>query len=69
MCRLSREKESFGSDHGGERGALLYGLSGTFRLNDINPKAYLRLILSVLPEYPSTCVDELLPWSVDITNK
>ncbi len=25
----------FGSDHGGERGALLYGLIGTCRLNGI----------------------------------
>ena len=31
----------FGSDHGGERGALLYGLIGTCRLNDIDPEAYL----------------------------
>ena len=40
----------FGSDHGGERGALLYGLIGTCRLNDIDPEAYLSHILSVLPE-------------------
>ncbi|HHJ3350191.1 TPA: transposase domain-containing protein, partial [Escherichia coli] len=35
---------------GGERSALLYGLIGTCRLNDIDPEAYLRHILSVLPE-------------------
>ncbi|SJA17687.1 IS66 family element, transposase [Shigella sonnei] len=51
----------FGSDHGGERGALLYGLIGTCRLNGIDPEAYLRHILSVLPEWPSNRVDELLP--------
>ncbi|MGD3055596.1 transposase domain-containing protein, partial [Escherichia coli] len=39
----------FGSDHGGERGALLYGLIGTCRLNGIDPEAYLRHILSVHP--------------------
>ncbi|EFM2173599.1 TPA: IS66 family transposase, partial [Escherichia coli] len=50
----------FGSDHGGERGALLYGLIGTCRLNGIDPEAYLRHILSVLPEWPSSRVDELL---------
>ncbi|WP_140440436.1 transposase domain-containing protein, partial [Escherichia coli] len=49
----------FGSDHGGERGAL-YG---------IDPEAYLRHILSVLPEWPSNRVDELLPWNVVLTNK
>ncbi|EMX02138.1 putative transposase [Escherichia coli P0304777.1] len=59
----------FGSDHGGERGALLYGLIGTCRLNGIDPEAYLRHILSVLPEWPSNRVDELLPWNVVLTNK
>ncbi len=42
----------FGSDHGGERGALLYHLTGTCKLNGIDPQAYLRHILSVLPEWP-----------------
>ncbi|HHZ1340191.1 TPA: transposase domain-containing protein, partial [Escherichia coli] len=56
-------------DHGGERGALLYGLIGTCRLNGIDPEAYLRHILSVLPEWPSNRVDELLPWNVVLTNK
>ncbi len=59
----------FGSDHGGERGALLYRLIGTCRLNGIDPEAYLRHILSVLPEWPSNRVDELLPWNVVLTNK
>ncbi|MEN3075540.1 transposase domain-containing protein, partial [Escherichia coli] len=31
--------------------------------------AYLRHILSVLPEWPSNRVDELLPWNVVLTNK
>ncbi|ERF97753.1 hypothetical protein CFSAN002237_03900, partial [Escherichia coli O104:H21 str. CFSAN002237] len=44
--------------------ALLYGLIGSCRLNGIDPEAYLRHILSVLPEWPSNRVDELLPWNV-----
>ncbi len=32
-------------------------------------RAYLRHILSVLPEWPSNRVDELLPWNVVLTNK
>ncbi len=59
----------FGSDHGGERGALLYGLIGTCRLNGIDPEAYLRHILSVLPEWPSNKAAELLPWNVVLTDK
>ncbi|MDL8178360.1 hypothetical protein QS805_26255, partial [Escherichia coli] len=37
----------FGSDHGGERGALLYGLIGTCRLNGIDPEGK-RLVRTVL---------------------
>ncbi|MDO1768412.1 transposase domain-containing protein, partial [Escherichia coli] len=59
----------FGSDHGGERGALLYVLIGTCRLNGIDPEAYLRYILSGLPEWPSHRVDALLSWNVVLTNK
>lgn len=61
VCLGKKNYIFFGSDHGGERGALLYGLIGTCRLNGINPEAYLRHILSVLPEWPSNKVAELLP--------
>lgn len=32
----------FGSDHGGDRGAQLYGLLGRCQLNGIDPEGYLR---------------------------
>ncbi|NJQ86938.1 IS66 family transposase, partial [Escherichia coli] len=69
VCLGKKNFMFFGSDHGGERGALLYGLIGTCRLNGIDPEAYLRHILSVLPEWLSNRVDELLPWNVVLTNK
>ncbi|EJK95243.1 transposase IS66 family protein [Escherichia coli STEC_O31] len=69
VCLGKKNYVFFGSDHGGERGALLYGLIGTCRLNGIDPEAYLSHILSVLPEWPSNRVDELLPWNVVLTNK
>ncbi|SRY21427.1 transposase [Escherichia coli] len=56
-----------GSDSGGEHGVVLYSLIGTCRLNGIDPEAYLRHILSVLPEWLSNRVDELLPWNVVLT--
>ena len=68
VCLGKKNYVFFGSDHGGERGALLYGLIGTCRLNGIDPEAYLRHILSVLPEWLSNRVDELLPWNVVLTN-
>jgi transposase len=66
---VSGKRMFFGNDHGGERGALLYGLIGSCRLNGIDPEAYLRHILSVLPEWPSNRVDERLPWNVVFTDK
>lgn len=59
----------FDNDHGGERGALLYGLIGSCGLNGIDPEVYLRHILSVLPEWPSNRVDELLAWKIVLTDK
>ncbi|ENA1774699.1 IS66 family transposase [Yersinia ruckeri] len=69
VCLGKKNYIFFGSDHGGERGALLYGLIGTCKLNGINPEAYLRHILSVLPEWPCNKVADLLPWNVDLTSK
>lgn len=69
VCPGKKNYIFFGSDHGGERGALLYGLIGTCRLNGIDPEAYLRHILRVLLEWPLNKVAELLPWNVALTNK
>ncbi|WP_162780036.1 transposase domain-containing protein, partial [Escherichia coli] len=68
LCAICLGNKNF-MFFGGERSALLYGLIGTCRLNGIDPEAYLRHILSVLPEWPSNRVDELLPWNVVLTNK
>lgn len=54
----------FGSDHGGERGALLYSLIGTCKLNGIDPERYLRHILDVIADWPNNRVSDLLPWRV-----
>ncbi len=50
----------FGGDYGSERRSTVRA-DGPCCLNGINPQAYLRHILSVLPEWPSNRVDELLP--------
>ena len=54
----------FGSDHGGERGALLYGLIGTCRLNGIDPERYLKQVLGIIADWPINRVSELLPWRI-----
>lgn len=54
----------FGSDHGGERGALLYSLIGTCKVNNMDPEGYLRYVLDVIADWPVKRVSELLPWRI-----
>jgi len=56
----------FGSDQGGERGALLYSLLGTCRLNGVDPEHYLRHVLNVIADWPINRVCELLPWRITL---
>ena len=51
-----------GSDAGGERAAAIYSLIETCKLNDIDPEAYLRSILTNIADHPINRVAELLPW-------
>lgn len=65
MVSLGRKNYLFfGSDHGGERGALLYSLIGTCKLNGVEPESYLRYVLDVIADWPINRVSELLPWRV-----
>ena len=52
-----------GSDSGGERGAAIYTLIETAKLNDIDPRAWLADILARLSDYPAKRIHELLPWN------
>ncbi|EBO9452813.1 IS66 family transposase, partial [Salmonella enterica] len=61
VCLGKKNWLFFGNDHGGDRGAMVYSLIETCKLNGINPEAYLRYVLSVLPEWPANRVNELLP--------
>jgi transposase len=53
-----------GSDAGGERAAAIYSLIATAKLNNLNPEAYLRNVLSRIAEHPINRIDELLPWNL-----
>ena len=62
---LGRKNYLFaGSDRGGESAAALYSLTGTAKLNGIDPEAYLRNLLSRIAEHPINRITELLPWNV-----
>lgn len=62
---LGRKNYLFaGSDAGGERAAAIYSLIGTAKLNDIDPVAYLRDVLTRIADHPINRIDELLPWKL-----
>ena len=64
VVALGRKNYLFaGSDAGGERAAAIYSLIGTAKLNDIDPEAYLRDVLTRIADHPVNRIDELLPWS------
>ena len=61
---LGRKNYLFaGSDAGGERAAAIYSIIGTAKLNDCNPEAYLRDVLTRIADHPITRIAELLPWN------
>jgi transposase len=62
---LGRKNYLFaGSDAGGERAAAIYSLTGTAKLNGLDPEAYLRYVLTHIATHPVKRIDELLPWRV-----
>ena len=65
MVSLGRKNGLFfGSDHGGERGALLYSHIGICKLNGVVPESYLHHVLGVIADWPINRVSELLTWRI-----
>jgi transposase len=52
-----------GSDRGGQRAAILYGLIVTAKLNDVDPQAWLADVLARIAEHRASRIGELLPWN------
>jgi transposase len=70
VVALGRKNYLFaGSDAGGERAAAIYSLIGTAKLNDIDPEAYLRDVLTRVADHPVNRIDELLPWNLATTSE
>jgi hypothetical protein len=52
-----------GSDTGGERAAMMYTLIETAKLNNLDPEAYLRQVITRIADHPARRIGELLPWN------
>ncbi|CAO3381879.1 IS66 family transposase [Azospirillum argentinense] len=52
-----------GSDRGGQRAAIMYGLLTTAKLNDVHPQAWLADVLARIADMPQNRLPELLPWN------
>ena len=52
-----------GSDRGGQRAAVMYGLIVTAKMNDVDPQAWLADVLARIADLPQTRLHELLPWN------
>ncbi len=63
---LGRKNYLFaGSDSGGKRAAAIYSLIETAKLNQLDPEAYLRSILTRIADHPINRITKLLPWNWD----
>jgi transposase len=52
-----------GSERAGQRAAVIQTLLGTAKLNGLDPSDWLRDTLEILPTWPNSRIDELLPFS------
>lgn len=50
------------SDRGDDRATVMLTLTGTAKLNDIDPQAWLADVLKRIAEHPAKKLDQLLPW-------
>jgi transposase len=67
---LGRKNYLFAGSHQGARNAaILYSLLGSCRLNGLDPFQYLYAILTKIPDYPISKIDDLLPCHVRLEKK
>jgi transposase len=57
-----------GSDDGGERAAAIYTLTGSAKLNGLDPELYLSQVLERIADHPVSRIGELLPWNIGPLN-
>ncbi|WP_143589774.1 transposase domain-containing protein, partial [Thalassospira mesophila] len=55
-----------GSDTGGDRAAAIYSLIETAKMQGLDPRKYLAVVLDRIADHPVNRIDELLPWNIDL---
>lgn len=66
---LGRQAYLFAGSHdAAQNAAIIYSLFATCRLHDVNPYDWLKYVLTVMPSFPSSRIQELLPqnWKKEI---
>ena len=64
MIAIGRKNYLFaGSDAGGRRGAAIYSLIESAKLNALNPQHYIADLLARIADHPARRIAELLPWN------
>lgn len=64
---LGRKNWMFaGSDNGGNTAATFYTIIETAKLNNVNPWLYLSKVLSIIQDYNSNKLADLLPWNLKL---
>ena len=64
MVAIGRKNWMFaGSESGAQRAAIIYSLVSSCKLNNLDPFAYFRDVLSKVTTYPASQIDDLLPSS------
>jgi len=70
LCAVAIGRKNYlfaGSDTGGgERAAAIYSLIGSAKLNDLDPEAYLRDLLTRITDHPVNRIVELLPCNIKL---
>ncbi len=64
---IGRKNWTFiGAESGGDRAATLYTIIETAKLNDVDPEAYIRTLITRIDTHPAKRIAELLPWNVKL---
>ena len=56
--------DAYGSDEGGKASADIYILIESAKMNGLNPEWYLKKVMSVIQDYNSKKIANLLPWNI-----